>query len=193
MFKLCLLLLPVVALAQLTPNSVTVTASRNLEAAVDQASFYVTVDSNTDAGLDDILAAVRGAGLTLANFSGVNYSNSGYPPGQDANVEWRFSLTVPLTQMKATIGLFTAVQTSLGKDAKYSLSFSVQSITSSTQPTCALADMIADARTSASKLASAAGLTAGTILALSSPIITTNGLGGVNGCVMTVKFALGGI
>jgi hypothetical protein len=193
MLKFCQLLLPVVAMAQLTPNSVTVTTSRSLESAVDQTSFYVTVDSKPDAGLDDILAAVRGAGLTQANFTGLRYSNNSSTGTDDTQVEWSFSLTVPLTQMKATIGLFTAVQTSLGKDAKYSLSFGVSSIASSTQQTCPMPDMIADARTSASKLASAAGLTAGTILAMSSPVITSNGLGGVGGCSLTVKFALGGI
>jgi len=192
MFKLWLLLVPVVAMAQLTPNSVTVTTSRSLETAVDQTSFYVTVDSKTDAGLDDILAAVRGAGLTLANFTGVNYSNNSLTPIADTYVEWSFSLTVPLTRMKPTIGLFTAVQSSLAKEEKYSLSFGVSSMTSSTQQTCALTDMIAEARVSASKLAGAAGMSAGAILAISSPTMTSTGIGGVGGCSVTVKFALGG-
>jgi hypothetical protein len=193
MFKLCLLLLPVVAMAQLTPNSVTVTASRTTETTIDQTSFYVSVDSKTEAGLDDILAAVRGAGLTMANFHGVSYSDSSYVPAADTQVTWYFSLSVPLTQMKATIGLLTGVRNSLDKDGKYSLTFRVSSITSSTQQGCSFADMITDARTSASKLAGAAGLSAGAILAISSPVLPPTGEGGVGGCSLTVKFALGGI
>jgi hypothetical protein len=107
--------------------------------------------------------------------------------------------------MRSTIGLLTATQTSLAKDAKYTLSFSVQGTRASQQSQqaqgCPVGDLIADARAQASKLASGAGLTIGAIQALSSPTIVSGGSLGLGGatvtsiptCTITAKFALGGL
>jgi len=194
MHKLWLLLVPVVAMAQLTPNSVTVTVSRTLDATVNQAQFSIAVHAGLEASLDDVIAVVRGVGLSAANFAGVGYGDSSigiYNGDSDRPVAWYFNLSVPLTQMKTTIALMTAMQTSLAKDTKYSLSFGVSSA-STTSSGCPLADMIAEARTSASKLASAAGLSAGGILAVSSPTLSPAANGG-GYCSLTLKFSLGGI
>jgi hypothetical protein len=211
MFRLgVLLLFPLLAVAQLTPNSVTVTASRTIEVQADQFYFNITIYARPDVGLDDVLAVARGAGLTMANFLGVHYQGdsssgstdpgttgtTGYP--QAGGVSWDFGFGTPIAQMKSILGLLTAFQTNLAKEGKYSLGFYMSGLTTSTQAqqaqSCPLADVIAGARPSAVKLASAAGLTVGAIQAMSSPrYYSSAGSGGIGNCAVTVRFSLGGI
>ena len=60
------------AFAQILPNSITVTASNNVNLQPDQAIFSVTVQSDLSVGLDDVVAAVQSAGITAANLAGVS-------------------------------------------------------------------------------------------------------------------------
>src|SRR5581483_11637296 len=96
-----LFLLPVVALAQLIPNSVTVTASRNAIVPSDLIVYNVTLTAASDVGFEDVVAAASGAGLTAANFRGVNL--------QSGAASWLFTLTAPLNDTKATVGLLNAL------------------------------------------------------------------------------------
>src|SRR5690348_13133079 len=159
MYRLtALLLLPWLAAAQLTPNSVTVTASRDLTAQADQVQFGITINSGTDATLDDVVAVARGAGLTQANFTGVNYSSfsSGIQPVTGVGtllvprppVAWSFVTATAISDMKSTIGLLTALQTNLAKDGKYALSFNVNGTQVSPKAqqalTCPISDLLAD-------------------------------------------------
>jgi hypothetical protein len=195
-----LLLLPLIGAAQLTPNSVTVTASRDTTPQPDLARFNVTIDAGADATREDVLAAASGAGLKAANFTGV----SAYAGGSnDQPVTWNFAFTAPLANLKSTIGLLTALQNNLAKDKKFALSFSVSGNEVSPQSQgCAIADLISDARAQASKLASAAGLSVGGVQAISSGVTgaaaSSLGIGGVGSvsspvCSIAVKFSLGGM
>ena len=65
------------AFGQLDSNSVTVTASRGVSVQADQAVFGVFVDSGLNTSLDDVLAALQGSGITVANFSGVTKVSTG--------------------------------------------------------------------------------------------------------------------
>ena len=200
--KLSLLLLfPLLAAAQLTPNSVTVTATRSASPPPDVVHFNVSVDAGIDATKEAVLAAVSGAGLTATNFTGV----SGYSLDSDRRpVTWNFTLTAPLSNLRSTIALLTAVKNSMAKDNRFGLSFSIQGSDASPQATgCPVADLIADARSQASKLAVGAGLSVGAIQAISTATdsIPASGFGGIGGtaaasspvCSITVKFALGGL
>jgi hypothetical protein len=200
-FRILLFLVPFIAVAQLTPNSVTVTASRNTTPQPDVARFNISIAAPADVTRDDVLAAASGAGLTAANFTGL-YSNYGGP--NNVSVTWNFSMTTALANLKATLGLLTALQSNLAKDKKFALSFSISGSEVSPQSqSCTLADLIADARTQAGKLASAAGLSLGGVLALSSGVTGAAvsgylGIGGVGSvsspvCSVTVKFSLGGM
>ena len=60
-----------IATAQVTPNSVTVTASRNPSLQPDQVVFGVSVSTPVDATREDVIAALQGSGITLANFGSV--------------------------------------------------------------------------------------------------------------------------
>ena len=206
------------AFAQLDSSSITVSASRGTSVQGDQAVFAVNITTDINAGLSDVLAAVAPAGLTQANFVGV--SSGPFPgnivpvaPGQplgpplQATLQWVFGVPVPISKTKDMVSALTDLQHSLAQVANGPrLSFSVQGTQVSQQSqTCPLTDLIADARAQAQKLAGAAGLTAGNVLAISSSIATSTG-GSISGafgfspflltptaappCFVTVKFAL---
>jgi uncharacterized protein YggE len=107
--------------------------------------------------------------------------------------------------MKATLGLLSAVQNSMAKDKPtFTMSFGVNGLQVSPQAqqsqTCSLSDLVADARTQAQKLASAAGAGVGAVMAISnSTVVTDTGASSpfvqptsAPTCSLTVKFALSG-
>lgn len=205
--------------AQLDSNSVTVTASRNASLQPDQVVFAVTVISGMDVALNDIVAALQSSGITLSNFVGV--SNTGSliltpgPPSPQPMLGWVFGLPVPISKVKDTAAMLSSLQQSIGKDGvALTLSFSVQGTQVSAplqqSQACSMSDLISDARAQAQKLAAAAGMTAGNVLAMSSGIATVTAGSGVYigipvgnffsssslsypialPCAATVKFAL---
>jgi hypothetical protein len=163
-----------IAFAQLDSNSVTVTATRAQTAALDQALFGVFVDASPNSTLDDVLAALQGSGITMANFAGVGPAQQiQLPATGSADLEWSFALPVPLAKTKDTVASLSALRDAIAaKKNGMTLSFSVQGSQASPQAvqaqTCPLPDLIADARTQAQKLADAGGLSLGPILAMSS-------------------------
>lgn len=191
-----LLLTPLLALAQLNPNSVTVTASRPAAGQPDTVRFNLSISAAADASREDVLAAASGAGITPANFTGVSYYNS----RSNLPVTWSFSLTAPLSNLKSTIALLTAVQNNLETGKKFSLFYSVSGSEASLGD-CKLQDLIADARSQAARLASAAGMSVGTIQSISgatsSATAAAAGIASAStvsspACSITVRFALMG-
>jgi uncharacterized protein YggE len=208
----CFLILALLAFASLISaqtdsNSITVTASRNPNLQADQAVFGVSVSSGLDASLGDVFGALQGSGITLANFTGVSTppqyfianpptTTSPFPP----EAQWLFTLAVPLSKIKDTIASLTTVQQNAAKKNNgLSVTFQIQGSQVSLQAlqsqTCALTDLIADARAQAQKLADAAGMGVGVILAMSSatsvPVIGSySSLAPPPNFTLTVKFAL---
>jgi hypothetical protein len=207
-FFLLILSVPA-AFAQLDSNSVTVTATRSMSQQPDQVLFAVNIQSGLNTSLDDVVAALQGSGITAANFVGVSLSPSLLynvaPP-----MQWIFSLPASLVKIKDTIAMLTALQQSIAKQNNgLMVSFSVQGTQVSGQSqqsfVCPIPDLLADATTQAQKLASAAGLSLGSVLAMSSGTSVSGSVGtpiSVSAvisfappvlpsvCSMTVKFAL---
>ncbi|HLK17861.1 MAG TPA: SIMPL domain-containing protein [Bryobacteraceae bacterium] len=203
---------------QLDSNSVTVTTTQSLNLQPDQILFAVGVTTPITATLDDVLAAVKSVGLTSSNFTGLNSTLSEVqPPGSGTAgspniVQWSFGLAVPFAQSKATITALTALQQSIVQNNPgFLLTFNLQGTQVSAalrqEQGCNLTSLIADATTQAQKLASAAGLNLGSILAMSSAPPTSvpapaSGIavGGFVGllsptvtqtnCALTLKFGL---
>jgi uncharacterized protein YggE len=189
------------AFGQLESNSVTVTASQSVNLQPDQVLFAVYV---------------KGVGITSANFSGVTSAAAGQlsicaglPPAPTD--QWAFGLPVPFAQMKATVTALSSLQQSIAQtNSGFTLSFAVQSAQVSTSllqsQACNIAGLISDATAQAQKLATAAGLNLGSILAMSSstsspvannsvPVAvlgTFSSIGGttLQSCALTVKFGL---
>jgi hypothetical protein len=199
------------AFGQIDSNAVTVTASRNANLQPDTVLFGVTVTSGFNTGLDDVIAALAGSGITAANFSSVSSPFTlSVPTGAIAQpvqpmLQWNFALPVPLSKLKDTSTTLTNLQQSIAKkNAGLAMSFSVQGTQVSPQlqqsQPCVISDLLADARAQAQKLADAAGLTLGQLLALSSSTSSTTGSSSLTGglfgvqpfsiCAATAKYAL---
>ena len=203
--------------AQTDSNSITVTASRTPNLQADQTVFGVSVISGLNATFEDVLGALQGSGIALANFTGVTTApyyiigvlqpasdpNPVTPPAPPPTLQWSFSLPVPLSKIKDTIGTLTTVQQNVArKNNGLSVLFQVQGTQVSAQSqqsqACVLSDLIADARAQAQKLADAAGLGVGAILAMSgatsgaTPIFLYSSWFSPStpNCTLTVKFAL---
>ncbi len=192
------------ALGQVTPNSVTVNATRNASVQPDQVVFGVFVDTPSDAARDDVIAALQGSGITLANFSSVRSFQGVNTDQTVTTLEWSFYLTAALSTMKSTTGLLSAVQKSVAESKPgFKMFFGVEGTQTSPQAAqqaqpCPLSDLVADARAQAQKMASAAGGSVGAILGISSATLNTNAanplvqVGSYPICSLTVKFALVG-
>src|SRR5258708_1403771 len=96
--------------AQTDSNSITVTASRNPNLQADQTVFSVSVISGLNTTFEDVLGALQGSGISLANFTGVTtgpFYVIGVPqPATDVTpatppptLHWSFTLPVPLSQI----------------------------------------------------------------------------------------------
>ena len=206
MLRYVLFLLPALALAQTPANSVTVTASRNANLTPDQALIYVTVNTNVDGTMDDAAAALQGSGITTANFSGVSAVQVSSGRDSITQLQWSFSLATDLASLKTTLATLTGVQQAVAaKKNGMAVSFSVQGTQVSqklaqSQP-CSLTDLMTDARAQAARLASAANMTVGSVLAVSGAASASGAGVGGNAftlitsqpvCSLTVKFALAG-
>ena len=180
---------------QLDSNSVTVTASRDSTQTPDQVGISVRVTSPVNTSLDDVLAALAGSGITAANFSSLygvpiflNVVGSNQQPMPA--LEWDFRLIVPFSKLKDTLATLTSLQQSLAKkNSGLTVDFSVSGTSASSTPGCLLSDLIADGKVQAQKLASAAGLSVGSVLAMSQFVSTANGVTAPP-CSLTIKFAL---
>jgi hypothetical protein len=218
---LILFLTAAAAFAQLDSNSVTVSASRGTTIQADQVVFAITVSSGLDVNLTDVVAAVQSAGLTLSNFQSVAtvpvYSQiplTGAPTPTPA-LQWMFALPVPISKLKDTTATLATLQQSIAKNNNgMTMSFSVAgtqvSVPLQQSQTCPLPDLLSDARAQAQKMAEAANMTLGAILAMSGSIATVQPGSGVPitaylgsplinsvitnptapTCFVTVKFAL---
>jgi uncharacterized protein YggE len=185
MRKSAVIFLPVlcsVAFAQLDSNSITVSASNNASLQPDQAVFAVSVQSGMNTGLDDVLTALQGSGITAANFSSIGSSQQTISNGDGTSsvtvtLTWVFSLPVALANTKTTVASLAALQQSVAKlNNAMTLSFSIVGTQVSQQlaqsQTCSIAGLLATATTQAQSLAAAAGVTLGSIAAMSS--VTAN-------------------
>ena len=165
------------AFGQLDANSITVSASNNASLQPDEATFSVTVQSGLTTGLDDVLTALQGSGITAANLSGLNTAQQ-YVNGSPSTLalQWTFSLPVPLTNTKTTIASLTMLEQNIGEqNSGLTLSFTIigtQVFQQSAQSqTCSLSDLIAAATTQAQGIATAAGVTLGRINTISNVLL----------------------
>jgi uncharacterized protein YggE len=184
-------------LAQISNNTVTVTASQNSTTQPDEAVFSVTVTSvGAGTSLDQVVAAVSGVGITAANL--VQISNTGFlvgfsgtpPSSPPVPLEWIFRLVIPFSKLKDTTAALAALQKSISQNnSGLILSFALSGTQTSAQqaPACNLANLVSQARAQAQDIAGAAGFKAGAIVGLTSA--TSNGA--PLGCSLTARFALG--
>lgn len=200
----CALALPALLFGQTDSNSITVTASKSSNLQPDQVVFSVDITSGLNTSLDDVLAALAGTGITQANLQGVSTASQWFQLGTaqlTPTVDWSFIFPVAWSKMKDTITALNNLQKSIGKnDSGLTMSFGVQGPQISSHlrlmQTCSAADLLADARAQAQKLADAAALMLGGVLGMSTSISSDPGIpllyayyGYVPACSLTVRFA----
>lgn len=183
------------AVAQNSSNSITVTASQNANLTPDQAIFSISVQSDTNTSLNDVLTALQGSGLTAANFSGVNTPEVFNPgTGATANmyIDWNFTLDAPLTSTTATVAALATLQQKLTQNSPpLSLSFTVQGTQISAQQqqsqTCSISGLLANAQSQAQTLANAGGLNLNSILSISGSTPSSGS------CALTVTYSVASV
>ncbi len=161
-------------LAQLDSNSITIDASRAIGLQADQAVFSLDVKSGLDVSLDDVLAALEGSGITMANLSSIRGQGPSLLPAttNDRGLVWVFNVTVPLNRITAETASLTALQRTISiRNNGLSLSFDVMGSQVSPQrqqpDQCPIEGLLADALSQARKLGEAAGVSVGPVIALS--------------------------
>jgi Protein of unknown function (DUF541) len=199
---LWLLALPMAVWAQLDDNTLTVTASRQLAATLqpDQAVFVVYVNAPTNASLDDVLAALPGAGISAANLANA-FTNL---ETDNPSTWWAFVLTVPIDKLGSTIATLQSDVSTSTLQVRYSVSTQVSAALQATQQ-CPYTALVSDATAEAQKLAVAAGAAVGPILSVSdgstigvprliAALLTTSTVNPyippAPDCTMTVQFSL---
>jgi len=156
----------------------------------------VSVQSPLTTGLDDVLTALQGSGITATNLWNVSggfqqYSNVGGMP----SLTWTFRLLVPLTNTKTIVASLNTLQQNIAKvNNGLMLSFIIEGTQVSQQlaqsQTCSLSALVTAATTQAQNLAAAGGLTLGSITALSGSSSTgvSDPYATSSSCAITVKF-----
>jgi hypothetical protein len=160
------------AFAQLDNDTITVTATRQANVAPDQAVVAVTVNAPATVALDDILALLGSAGITVSDLSGIG-STTGIlvPAGNPVSTQWFFTKAIGLTRLNAVLAaLGSAAQAGTAKMPPIAISYYVQSsATSDAQRAaypCVLPSLLSDAQRQAQNIASAAGVRVGSIVAM---------------------------
>lgn len=167
--SLSVLFLAAPVFAQLPSQTVTITASRSLTVPPDQAVLSLTVTSDAETNLDQIVSPLSGLGITPLNLTGVDNSSA-------TLLQWNFSLAVPFSSLTATIASLTNLEQNITKNnSGLTLGFSVTGVQTSAQSqasqqaqTCSNDNLIGDATAQAQKLASAAGMTLGPVRQIST-------------------------
>ena len=159
---LTFLIAPALAATQLAPNTLTVTATRQVNVMPDQVAFAVFVSAPQTATIDDVVAAVQSLGITAASLTAVYNNNN------NNTLNWSFSLAAPISKIPGTIQALVALQQAIPKsNPGWAFSFTAQGsqISDALQKTvtCSNADLISDATAKAQQLAAAAGMTLGAI------------------------------
>jgi hypothetical protein len=179
------------ALAQRDSNVLTVTATRNLNLQPDQATLMVNVTTSVNTSLDDVLAALQPTKITVASFAFVGTAFSGSASGNSLAAGvlnegwmWTFTPTVPLPGLPAALASLAKAQPVLSQSSNpMDLEYYVQGASLSSQllasNPCPYTAVFSDAQTQAQKVAAAAGITLGPVVALSDGSGTVGQLSGV--------------
>src|SRR5207237_5502484 len=120
------------------------------------------IESSLSQGLDDVLAALSGSEITVANFQTVSLRTD-FSGARTQTLAWDFLWSVPLAKMKEANTTLSNLQKAIVQKPgnftmTYSLNSSLYSFTTSTEQSapCDLACLISDARTHAQTIATAA-------------------------------------
>jgi Protein of unknown function (DUF541) len=165
------------AFAQLESNVITITASREVNVPLDQANLLVSVEASLNTTLDEVVAAIQSTTITPANltyagpFGGTLFVSNGGVVANNLATQWTFTLGVPISSLTATLADLTATGSALPKAANpMTLSYYLEGAQSSPRALaanpCPYPAVFADAQAQAQKVAAAAGMRLGPVVAM---------------------------
>ena len=165
-FWIAYLLTAPVVYGQLESDTLLIHASRSIRPSPDLVLFQLQLLSNLNTGFEDVVAALPGLGITPANLIDLQ-SHAG-----ESTASWIMYLFVPFDKLKTTAATLRRLQQTVSQNPNgMMLSFGVLESRVSSESkrlqTCSLPDLVADARRQADRVAAAAGLMAGPIVAMS--------------------------
>jgi uncharacterized protein YggE len=178
--SLCIALLALCGSVFAQSDAITVTVSQNVDLPPDAIYFALSIVTDPDTSLDDVLAASQSLGLTAQSLGSVSLQQFGPSAGQ-TRLAYAFNLAVAYGKFKetneklATLRRTMAAATPAMDLQIYGISIS-PSDTSRDQARLGLLSPLFDsARKRADQLAKAAGVTLGPILGVNEEWANTNG------------------
>jgi len=159
-------------------DAINVTATKTVDLPPEEVTFNIAVVADQDTTLDQVLQAVKESGIATKDLTGIGTQQFGPSPNQ-IRLAFQFALTVPFSKFKDTLDKFAAVRRSLvasGSSMELQTYFMTIAATDATREQArqrAIPDLIEDARKKGELLASAAGLSLGSIQGISDFSSTT--------------------
>ena len=152
------------AFGQLDDNTLSITSTRAVSTRTDDFQILVSAETPIDFTLDATIRALEGTGVTASHLVDMNNrANSRVTDLSGAQITaWIFRLTLPFSKLNEALNSLVRLRAPTGVTMYYS----VQSAPAVPAP-CPWQTLFGDAQIQAQKLASAAGLKMGPILALS--------------------------
>jgi hypothetical protein len=149
------------AFGQLDSDTLTVSVSQSTNLQRDQIAVDIRLITPMSSGLDEVLATLKSAGITSANFLNV------YSTSDRASLYWVFTLAVPVSKFPATAAQLNS----------QGVIFFVQgpqvSAESQQAQQCPVSSLMAAATARAKQVADAAELAVGDILAITGGNVLT--------------------
>jgi hypothetical protein len=148
------------ALAQLDSHTLSITSSRDMNPESAEAQILVSVFAPERLTSDEVVAAIRETGLTAKDLTGASPYNRFFTSNEGRSIIWSFARSLALSDLVSVLGTLARFK---AKDLE--LTYSARSVPP-LQTACPLTSLLSDALIQAQKVASAAGVRLGSILAL---------------------------
>src|SRR5258708_1460422 len=141
------------AFAQLDSNTLTVSVSQSFVLQPDQALLSISLLTPASTSLDELVASLKGSGITAANLSNVSLL-------REHTLVWQFTLAVPFSKIPSTAAQLDA------QKIPFYVQGSQVSIESRQAQQCPISNLMVAAKLQAKQVADVAELVVGDVLAL---------------------------
>jgi hypothetical protein len=161
-------------------DGIAVTVSQNVDLPPDSIYFALAIVTETDASLDEVLAASQNLGLTAQGLASVTMQQYGPGVGQ-TRLAYAFNLAVAYNKFKETNDKLAAVRRTMAAATPpmdlqvYGISVGPNDAARDQARLTLLSPLFDDARKRADQLARAAGVTVGAVLGVSEAWSSSGG------------------
>jgi uncharacterized protein YggE len=153
-------------------DAIAVTVSRNVDLSPDTLYISLSIATDPDVSLDQVLQAAEGLGLSARNLLGVNFQQFGPSPTQ-VRLGYNFDLSVAFGRSKETTDKLSALRRTLAAATPamelqiFGMSVSAEDTSRQQARQRLLAPLFEEARARADELSKAAGVSLGSVVGVS--------------------------